>query len=629
MQMFEKGSFYVGVNYWASHAGIYMWQNWDEETVRRDMKLLTDCGIKVFRIFPLWSDFQPIKIHYDCGVRIKDIRLGEKPLDDSPEGVAGVDPVMIERFGRLLDIGEEFGITFIVGLITGWMSGRLYAPPALEGRKPITDPLAIRWQLKFVRYMVNKFKDRKVISAWELGNECNCMSWVENSDEAYVWSSAITNAIKSCDNTRPVVSGMHGLNTSGEWLIKDQAEVLDVLCTHPYSVFVPHCDTDAYDEMKTVLHSTAETIFYRGVGEKPAFIEEIGGLGTWFASEEVQADFFRTCLWSAFAHGLLSAMWWCGFDQCKIERTPYDWSGIERYLGMFRADLTPKPVVKNIKEFTDTVEEIGELSDRIVDAVCVISHSSGWKTAYGSFLLAKKAGLDIEFSYIDNTLPEAKAYLLPSLKGSLSVYKHQFDKLMEKVEKGATLYVSIDDVIFCEPLENFAGLRVENRSMPIGDETVTVDGKVLPLPCKYRTVYSEAGGEVLLRDNKGNPVMSCVNYGKGKVYYLSFPVEDVFATKPNIVSGETELCYENLYKLMPELRSSEKLITSDNPYVGVTEHMEKDGRKAVLVNYRPTPQTVTLNYSQLEFVKVIGDAKTADGFTFTLPANSGAIVFFK
>ena len=178
MSFLDKGSFYVGVNYWASNAGIYMWQNWDEEVVRKDMKLLTDCGIKVFRIFPLWSDFQPIKTHYDYGSRIKDIRLGEKPLDDSPEGIAGVDPVMIERFGKLLNIGQEYGVTFVIGLVTGWMSGRLYMPPALEGRKPLTDHLAIKWQLKFVKYMVNKFKNHPSIVAWELGNECNCMTEV-------------------------------------------------------------------------------------------------------------------------------------------------------------------------------------------------------------------------------------------------------------------------------------------------------------------------------------------------------------------------------------------------------------------------------------------------------------------
>ena len=396
MSFLDKGSFYVGVNYWASNAGIYMWQNWDEEVVRKDMKLLTDCGIKVFRIFPLWSDFQPIKIHYDYGSRIKDIRLGEKPLDDSPEGIAGVDPVMIERFGKLLNIGQEYGVTFVIGLVTGWMSGRLYMPPALEGRKPLTDHLAIKWQLKFVKYMVNKFKNHPSIVAWELGNECNCMTEVESSEDAYNWVSSITNAIKSCDNTRPVISGMHGLNTSGKWLIKDQGEILDVLTTHPYSVFVPHCDTDFYNEMKTILHSTAETVFYRGVGKKPAFVEEIGGLGTWFASEEVQSDFFRACLWSAYAHGLFSMMWWCGFDQNKIEQTPYDWSGIERYLGMFRADRTPKPVAESIKRFVETIDKVGNLSDRIVDAVCVIAHSGdGWQTAYGTFMLAKKAGIEV------------------------------------------------------------------------------------------------------------------------------------------------------------------------------------------------------------------------------------------
>ncbi len=630
MEIFDKGSFYVGVNYWASHAGIYMWQNWDEEVVRKDMKLLSDSGIKVFRIFPLWSDFQPIKIHYDYNMLIKDIRLDEKPLDDSPEGVAGVDPVMIERFGRLLDIGKEYGITFVVGLITGWMSGRLYVPKALEGRKPLTDPLSIKWQLKFVRYMVEKFKYHSSIAAWELGNECNCMTNVGSSEEAYNWVSLITDAIKRCDNTRPVISGMHSLNTSGSWQIKDQGEILDILTTHPYSIFVPYCDTDYYNEMKTVLHSTAETVFYRGIGKKPAFIEEIGGLGTWMASEKVQAEFFGACLYSAYAHGLLSVMWWCGFDQNNIEQTPYDWSGIERYLGMFHADSSPKPVVEVIKRFNETVEKTGHLSDRITDAVCVISHTgNGWGIAFGSFLLAKKAGLDIEFSCIDDTLPESKVYMLPSLKGSLSVYKHQFDRLMKKVEEGATLYISADDLIFCEPLEKIAGLCVENRAKPVGDETVTIDGKVLPIISNYRSLYSVAGGEVLLTDNKGNPVMSCTRHGKGKVYFVSFPIENIAASRPHTVSGEKEISYESFYKLIPEFKNAEKKISGNNPYVGITEHVEEGGRKAVLVNYRPSVQSVTLEYTGIKFSKVIGDAETSDGVVFTLQPNSGAVVIFE
>jgi hypothetical protein len=510
------------------------------------------------------------------------------------------------------------------------MSGRLYAPPALEGRKPITDPLSIKWQLKFVRYMVTKFKYHKAIAAWELGNECNCMTHVEKSEDAYNWVSLITDAVKRCDNTRPVISGMHSQRVEGFWRIKDQAEILDVLTTHPYSIFVPYCDTDYYNEMKTVLHSTAETIFYRGIGKKPAFIEEIGGLGTWMASENVQADFFKGCLYSAYAHGLLSAMWWCGFDQNKIERTPYDWSGIERYLGLYHADGTPKPVIKNIEKFNKFVEDVGVLPDRIVDAVCIISHTGdSWRTAYGSFLLAKKAGIDIEFTYIDDTLPEANVYMLPSLRGSLSVFKHQFDRVMEKVINGATLYISADDLIFCEPLEKFAGLCVENRAKSLKNETVTIDGKTIPLSSTYHSVYSEAGGEVLLRDNTGNPVMSCAKHGKGKVYFVSCPLEDVAASRPFAISGENELFYEEFYKKIPEFRSKDKKISGNNAYVGITEHVDENGRRAMLVNYRPHEETVTLTYNDIEFSKVIGEAETKDGYTFTIPANSGAVVFFK
>jgi hypothetical protein len=49
----------------------------------------------------------------------------------------------------------------------------------------------------------------------------------------------------------------------------------------------------------------------------------------------------------------------------------------------------------------------------------------------------------------------------------------------------------------------------------------------------------------------------------------------------------------------------------------------------MLVNYRPNEETVTLTYNDIEFSKVIGEAETNDGYTFTIPANSGAVVFFK
>ena len=35
--VFTDGAFYTGCNYWASHAGVYMWRDWNGEQVEKDM----------------------------------------------------------------------------------------------------------------------------------------------------------------------------------------------------------------------------------------------------------------------------------------------------------------------------------------------------------------------------------------------------------------------------------------------------------------------------------------------------------------------------------------------------------------------------------------------------------------
>ena len=64
---------------------------------------------------------------------------------------------MIERFQYFADRAEENGLKLVVGLVTGWMSGRLFVPPALEGLNVLTDPLAIQWETRLVRYFVKRF----------------------------------------------------------------------------------------------------------------------------------------------------------------------------------------------------------------------------------------------------------------------------------------------------------------------------------------------------------------------------------------------------------------------------------------------------------------------------------------
>ena len=58
--IFNK-DFVLGCNYWASNAGIKMWELFNEDTVNKDLRTLSENGINLLRVFPTWSFFQPIE----------------------------------------------------------------------------------------------------------------------------------------------------------------------------------------------------------------------------------------------------------------------------------------------------------------------------------------------------------------------------------------------------------------------------------------------------------------------------------------------------------------------------------------------------------------------------------------
>ncbi len=629
-KIFESGKFFTGCNYWASHAGTNMWHDWRADIVESDLKRLADAHITVMRMFPLWSDFQPLRMHRSGGSAERELRIYEDPMPDTPEGRAGIDPVMADRFRIFLDLAEKYKIKLIVGLVTGWMSGRMYMPEAFAGKGLLTDATVIGWQTRFVRYMVRRFKNHPAIAAWDLGNECNCMQGV-GRDEANLWASHIAGAIKLEDTTHPVVSGMHSMLPTGSWTPEDQAECLDILCTHPYPIFTPHCDTDPINEMKTILHSTAETVMYESLGGIPAFIEEAGTLGPMIASERVAGDYVRAAMFSAWAHDLRGFVWWCANEQSALRHTPYDWNAVERELGLFRIDGTKKPVVDEMSSFTDFVDnfEFGKLPPRITDAVCILSEGQDvWAAAYGSFILAKQAGLDIKFAWCKDAIPEAPAYIIPALSGDSSLRLHVTLDLIERVKKGAKLYMSINNALL-SPFETLTGLRVATRSRRVKEDIVNVDGTDFRFWTDFKLKFENAGAEVLLRSNDGNPALTRFRLGDGEVYFCAFPIETEASCRTGVVSGEYAVPYWKFYEKL-NLRNPEKTAKSSSPYLGVTEHPNGDSRLILIENYTPEERNAKITLTSGKFERFInvsgGSCKECDGgFEVTLPGDSGIV----
>ena len=632
---FEQGAFFIGCNYWASHAGMFMWRDWDAKIVESDFERLAQARVNTLRVFPLWPDFQPLRMHYTGGGAPQEIRMGEEPLPDTEAGRAGVDEVMLGRFREFCDLAEKHGLKLIVGLLTGWMSGRWFVPEMLQEKNVLTDPLALKWEIKFVRLMVRRFRSHPAILAWDLGNECNCLGPLTASEQAYAWTAAISMAIRVEDPDHRIVSGMHSLLPGGVWRMQDQGELTDVLCTHPYPLFTPHCDTDPMNRMKSALHAAAESTMYASIGGKPCFAEETGVLGPMMISDEYAADYLRAMMLTLMAHDLRGMMWWCANEQSALTRTPYDWHAVERELGLFRLDGSKKPVLTELTRFSEFVDSLpfDRLPPATEDAVCLLTHGQDvWAAAYGAFILAKQSGLTLRFAWVeDASLPEAPVYLVPSLEGTASLTRRMQCALTERVRAGAKLYLSMNGPLL-SPFAELTGVRVLTRMHKASAPTAAMDGETFPLFSDYRLELESLGAEVLARGEHGEILFTRRTLDQGTVYALFAPIEKTMATVPGAVDSEDALPYWRFYRAM-NLRNPGRAAEIDLPTVGLTEHVMDDStRILVAVNYEPFAQTARLSLRdgwRAEICASPDGTASLAGSALTLGRNSGAVIALK
>lgn len=572
--------FMLGCNYWASHAGAEMWKNWDEEQVERDMKDLSEYGVKYLRVFPNWKDFQPVMPVYGGEGRIKEYMLEGCR---EPENPWYLGEVMLDRFGKFCTVAEKYGMKLIVGLITGWMSGRLFIPSALNGKNLCTDPVALKFELLMVRGIVSRFCDRDVIYAWNLGNECNCMSKVNTREEAMVWTAAVSNAIRAADPDRPVISGMHSLSVDRDaWRITDQADWNDILTTHPYAYFVPYCRNDPIDSIRTLMHGTCETMLYASVGKKPCLVEELGTLGPNICNDDISGSFMRLNLISNWANGSAGLLWWCAHEQLNLETPPYNWFMLERELGMLDINRRPKPILKEMKKFSDWLGTVDfELEAPVKDALILLTKEQDcWATAFMSFILGKQAGVTLDFLAPNLDIPDSAVYFMPSVHSGCPLYARYYNQLLDKVYNGAVLYVSNGDAFFNKREEVF-GASVISSEDTYDSGTFTFNGSVIPYERYCKVGIEPTTAQVLANDGNGKPIFTVNNFGKGKIYYLNFPLEDMLSRQNHAFDGGAYKIYEYVLKELLEKKTVRKL----NSKVGVTEN----GSIATVINYSNEP----------------------------------------
>ena len=591
--IFTDGEFFVGCNYWAKNAGMYMWSNWEPETVDKELAALSANKVTVMRVFPLWSDFQPLTGDCFAGGRYRSYRFRDnKPLPNE----AGVDDEMVRRFRVFCDMAAKHNIKLVVGVVTGWMSGRQFVPPVFEERNVLVDPEAVMWQTRFVKYFVNKLKDHKAIVAWDYGNECNCMG-ASGTAMFYNWMDHIGMAIRISDPTRPIVSGMHGLSTHerANAPIRLNGELSDILCTHPYMFYVPGCGKEAFNTMRIALHPTAESVLYRDLGGKPCFVEEIGNLGTSCVSDERTAAGMRTTMFSAWANDLKGCLWWCNSDQEVLEFPPYTLTPNERELGMLRQDLTPKPIMLEMKAFQEFRESLPfkKLPKAKTDAVIVVPEKeSGWIPGFGAYCLARQAGLNPMFAGAEKELPEAPLYIVVS-PGNEEGYSYTAQKrFYAKAKEGATVLLIYSGSARYSRMREEAGVKIDYCCLAPKDTTFTLNS------ASERKIYTwdsttcrllAGGAEVLGKTESGEPVFFKYANGNGTVLTCNAPVDRQAISRSDAFTGDNVMPYYLILAEAKKIAGVKNVVEKgDCPWVCMTEHPAPDGSTIVMaINFEP------------------------------------------
>ena len=579
--------FLIGCNYWSSAAGIRMWRDWSEDSVEKDFAALKDAGMNTIRLFPLWSDFQPVSWACGCGgAHMEMVMPDGSPLSEKGLRHFGLDPVMIARFRKTADLAEKYGLKMVVGLLTGWMSGALFVPPALADKNLFTHPDALHLEALFLRGFVSEMKDHPAIVAWEPGNECNCLSSCADPVVSWNWLNFVASAIRLADPSRPVYSGMHGSSVDPKscWSQRALSELTDALTTHPYPAFTPYCGQSALNTIPAVYHAAAETLYYRAAG-KPAFVEEVGSFGPEYLSAERTEAYARTVLYSAYAHGLGGVLWWCGFafDKCAGQ-FPYRWVAMERNLGALDADRQPLGAALAMKRFRKEIEQLpyDRLPDRRVDCVVVMApfeKQAVWKAAYGSFILSTQAGFEVDFCDIASrdVLPESKFYLVPSITGFNALPLQKYNLLLQAARDGATVCFTAASGML-QPFGAEFGCRVDFCAEQPRNIRFTVEGcrETFEVPALFTRHLIANGCDVLGKDEEGRPILIRQRYGKGQLIYLNAPIEHAAITK----ECKLYLVYRKIAELAG-IKCPDKA-----PEIGITHHpLPRGGEIRIAINY--------------------------------------------
>jgi len=404
--------FSVGINYWPRRSAMAMWRRFDAGEIAEDFARIGAFGLDTVRFFLTWDDFQP-----------------------EPDRL---DPVMLERLVRVVDLAAAAGLRTMPTLFSGHMSGVNWLPPwtldpatphgrfrtivrGVEAPYGIGDMYAgnlLDAQLLFAHTVGERLRAHPAVVTWDLGNEFSNLRDPASEYIAADWSRRLTRALRDA-SALPVTAGTHG-----EDLTRDRKLRFAQLCEpfayatmHGYSVYSGFARNRLDPEVVPFLARLAAAFSYKAVlfsefgnptcppgklspYERVALPDEppnptISPEDPLFATyaclrEDENATYATNVLERLHADGRLGAYWWCwaDYDEALRDEPPFDRAPHEMRFGIVRSDGSEKPVAAALAAFARQKRDVVSLEERplISDTYYYRTLPTSTRTLYDSFL---------------------------------------------------------------------------------------------------------------------------------------------------------------------------------------------------------------------------------------------------
>ncbi len=529
---------WIGANFWSRRGGPFMWQQFDPEIVREELRILADHGLTVVRSFFFWPHFMP-----------------------APDSL---DERMIERFATFLDLCASVGIGTIPTFIVGHMSGENWDPVWRGTLDLYRDGWLLAQQAFFIRELVTRFAAHPAVVGWLISNEVPIYGGSTDPRYAKSWAELTVQAVRAGGGAQPVSlgDGAWGIEVTGNdngFRLRDLLRTVDFFGPHVYPMsddLVRHLLTAAF---------TCELCHFG----KPVILEEFG-CTTDFASESNAAIYYRHVLHSSLLAGATGWIAWNNTDFDLPHQDPYRHHPFEMHFGLIRTDGRPKPALFELQRFRQLLDRIEVHRCERLPTETAILVPSYFDTAYPftnaeerpvirqillqTYCTARLADLAPLLIRELDPLPPVKLLVCPSMKALLAP---TWDRLAELAARGTTVYLAFfagatasQRGPWWPDLDRRFGVRHQLRYglvEPVDDDIVwTFEkpfGAFVPGTRVHIRVAGNAHGraflpvepvdaEVLARDQYGRPALLRRPLGQGALVLATYPIEYFAASRP-------------------------------------------------------------------------------------------------